>query len=71
MLPSLYLILTVYDVIADPPLEGAVQLIVTLTLVLVDVVGAAGTAGIAAALIVNSDESALKPTKLRAVTLKV
>jgi len=56
----------VYDVIGDPPFDGAVQLIVTLTFVLVDVAGAAGTPGFAAALITTSDESAPKPTRLRA-----
>jgi len=68
---SLWRILTVYDVIAEPPFDGAVQLIVTLTFVFTAVVGAAGTLGIAAALIDTSDESVPKPTRFRAVTLKV
>jgi hypothetical protein len=61
----------VYAVIAEPPLEGATQLIVTLTFVFTAVVGAAGTLGIAAALMATSDESVPKPTRLRAVTLNV
>jgi hypothetical protein len=61
----------VYAVIAEPPLEGATQLMVTLTFVFTDVVGAAGTLGMAAALMATSDESVPKPTRLRAVTLKV
>jgi hypothetical protein len=61
----------VYAVIAEPPLEGATQLIVTLTFVFTAVVGAAGTLGMAAALMATSDESVPKPTRLRAVTLKV
>jgi hypothetical protein len=61
----------VYVVIAEPPLEGATQLMVTLTFVLTAVVGAAGTLGMAAALMATSDESVPKPTRLRAVTLKV
>jgi hypothetical protein len=47
----------VYAVIAEPPLEGATQLIVTLMFELTVVVGAAGTLGLAAALTLNSDES--------------
>jgi len=50
VLPLLCLIATVYAVIAEPPLNGATQLIVTLTFVFVDVVGAAGTLGMPAAL---------------------
>jgi hypothetical protein len=61
----------VYAVIAEPPLEGAIQLIVTLMFVLAAVVGAAGTLGLAAALTLNTDESSPKPTRVRAVTLKV
>ena len=68
---SLWRILTVYEVIVEPPLDGAVQLIVTLTFLFTIVVGAAGTLGIVAALIDTSDESWPKPTKVRAVTLKV
>ena len=60
-----------YEVIGEPPLDGATQLIVTLTFVFAAVDGAAGTLGIAAALIVTSDESAPKPASVRAVTLKV
>ena len=60
-----------YAVIAEPPVEGATQLIVTLMFVLTDVDGAAGTLGLAAALTLNSDESSPRPTKVRAVTLKV
>ena len=58
-------------VIAEPPLEGATQLMVTLTFVFAAVVGAAGMLGMAAALMATSDESVPKPTRLRAVTLKV
>ena len=46
-----------YAVIAEPPLEGATQLILTLKFVLTAVVAAAGTSGLAAALTLNSDES--------------
>ena len=45
-----------YAVIAEPPLEGATQLILTLNFVLTAFVGAAGTLGLAAALTLNSDE---------------
>ena len=69
--PSPLRIATVYPVIAEPPLNGASQVIVTLTFVFTVVVGTAGTLGIAAALTFNSDESAPKPTVLRAVTLTV
>lgn len=55
--------------IGEPPLDGAAQLIVTLTFVFAAVVGAAGTLGIAAALIATSVESAPKPARVRAVTL--
>jgi len=61
----------VYAVIAEPPLKGAVQLMVTLTFVFTAVVDAAGIVGIEAALIDISEESWPKPTKVRAVTLKV
>ena len=44
---------------------------VTLTFVFTDVVGAAGTLGMDAALIDTSVESEPRPTILRAVTLKV
>jgi hypothetical protein len=71
VVPSLWRIATVYAVIAEPPLEGATQLIVTLTFVFTAVVGAAGTLGMAAALMATSDESVPKPTRLRAVTLNV
>jgi len=71
VVPSLWRIATVYVVIAEPPLEGATQLIVTLTFVFTAVVGAAGTLGMAAALMATSDESVPKPTRFRAVTLKV
>ena len=71
VVPSLWRIATVYAVIAEPPLEGATQLIVTLTFVFTAVVGAAGTLGFAAALTLNSDESSPRPTRVRAVTLKV
>jgi hypothetical protein len=46
----------VYPVIGEPPLFGATQAIVTLMLELTEVVGAARTLGIAAALILTSDE---------------
>ncbi len=69
--PSLSRIATVYAVIAEPPLKGATQLIVTLTFVLTAVVGADGTFGFDAALTINSDESSPRPTRFRAVTLKV
>ena len=71
MLPSLCRIFTVYEVIGEPPLDGAAQLIVTLTLVFIVVVGAAGALGIDAALIDTSDESGPKPTRFLAVTLNV
>jgi len=58
-------------VIAEPPLNGAAQVTITLTLEFTAVVGAAGTLGIAAALIETSDESSPRPTRLLAVTLKV
>jgi hypothetical protein len=60
-----------YAVIAEPPFEGVAQLIVTLMFVLTAVDGAAGTLGLAAALTLNSDESSPRPTRVRAVTLKV
>ena len=63
--------MTEYEVIAEPPLEGAVQLIVTLTFEFTVVDGAVGTLGTAAALIDTSDESEPKPTRFLAVTLKV
>ena len=44
---------------------------VTLVLEFTDVTGATGVLGFAAALMLNSAESAPKPIKLRAVTLKV
>ena len=44
---------------------------VTLTFVFTAVVGAAGTLGMAAALMATSDESVPKPTRFRAVTLNV
>ena len=62
---------TVYAVIVEPPLNGASQLMVTLTFELTVVVGAAGTLGMAAALMATSVESAPRPTRVRAVTLKV
>lgn len=68
---SLYLIATLYELIAEPPLNGATQLIVTLTLEFTAVVGACGTLGMAAALMATEDESGPRPTMLRAVTLKV
>ena len=71
VVPSLWRIATMYAVITEPPLEGATQLIVTLTFVLAAVVGAAGTLGMAAALMATSDESVPKPTRFRAVTLNV
>ena len=46
-------------------------MIVTLVFELTDVIGAAGTLGLAAALTFTSEESVPKPTKVRAVTLKV
>ena len=52
-------------------MNGAAQLMVTLTLVLVCVVGAAGTLGTAAALMVTSDESGPRPMRFLAATLKV
>jgi hypothetical protein len=58
-------------VIAEPPFDGADQVIVTLTFVFTAVDGAAGTLGLAAALTLSSDESAPKPTIVRAVTLNV
>jgi hypothetical protein len=58
-------------VIAEPPLDGADHVIVTETFVFTDVVGAAGTLGLAAALTLNSDESAPKPIRVRAVILNV
>ena len=51
-------IATLYPVIDDPPSEGAIQEIVTLVFEVNEVVGAAGTLGIFAALIFNSDEPA-------------
>ena len=71
VLPSLWRIATVYAVIADPPLYGADQVIVTLTFVFTNVDGAAGEVGFAAALTLNSDESSPEPTRVRAVTLNV
>ena len=72
VLPSLWRIATVYPVIAEPPLvDGADQMIVTLVFELTDVIGAAGTLGLAAALTFTSEESVPKPTKVRAVILKV
>lgn len=71
VVPSLWRILTAYELIADPPLNGAVQLMVTLTFEFTEVVGAVGTKGTDAALIETSDESAPRPTRLRALTLKV
>ena len=59
------------EVIGEPPLFGAVQLIVTLVFEFVDVDGLAGKSGFAAALTSTSDESAPKPATLRAVTLNV
>jgi len=56
---------------ADPPLVGAVQLIVTLTLELTVVVGAAGTLGMAAARMAISAESGPRPTRFLAVILNV
>jgi len=60
-----------YEVIAEPPFDGATQLMVTLVFEFTVVVGAAGTLGIAAALIDTSDESGPSPTRFLAVTLKV
>lgn len=57
---------SVYDVIGEPLLFGAIQLNVTLTFVLMTVVGAAITSGIAAALIDTSFEFSPKPTRVRA-----
>ena len=71
VVPSLWRIATVYAVIAEPPLNGAIQLIVTLTLVLVAVVGGPIMPGIAAALIETKAESAPRPTRFLALTLKV
>ena len=71
VVPSLWRIATMYAVIAEPPLEGATQLIVTLMFVLTEVVGADGTLGLDAALTLNSDESSPRPTRVRAVTLNV
>jgi len=58
-------------VIAEPPLNGAIQLIVTLTFELVAVVGGPIIPGMAAALMATKAESAPRPTRLRALTLKV
>ena len=52
---------TARAVIAKPLADGATQEIVTLTFVFTDLVGAAGTPGLAAALIATSDESASFP----------
>ena len=57
--------------IAEPPLDGADQVIVTEMFVFTDVVGAARTLGLAAALTLSSVESVPKPIRVRAVTLKV
>ena len=59
-----------YWVISEPPVDGATQLIVTLTFVLTVVVGAAGASGTPAALISTTDESGPEPTEFRAETLK-
>ena len=68
---SFYRIETVYELITEPPFDGATQLIVTLTLVFTAVVGAAGTLGMAAALIDTSFESAPRPLRFLATTLNV
>ncbi len=57
--------------IAEPLFVGAVQEIVTLVFETTEVDGATGTVGFAAALTLNSDESAPRPTTLRAVILNV
>ena len=69
--PSIFLIATVYPVIAEPPFAGATQEIVTSMFVFNEIVGAAGTLGTEAALTSSPGESAPKPIKLRAVTLNV
>ena len=56
--------------IGEPPLYGAVQLIVTLVFEFTEVDGLAGKSGFAAALTFTS-VSAPKPAKLRALTLNV
>ena len=61
-LPSVRRADIVFAVILEPTLEGSTQLMVTLKFVLTAVVGAAGTPGMAAALIDTSDEFSLKPT---------
>ena len=57
--PSLYLIFIVYEVIGEPPLNGADQVIVTPVLETTEVTGEVGVLGLAAALIENSDEAVL------------
>jgi hypothetical protein len=49
-MPSLFLILTMYDVINEPPLSGVTQLTTTLRSLII-VLGAIGWAGISAAKI--------------------
>ncbi len=64
-------IATVYPVIGEPPSAGATQVMVTLVFEFTVVVGEVGTLGSAAALMTISDDSAPKPSKLRAATLNV
>jgi hypothetical protein len=68
--PTLFFIATVYPVIGEPPSAGNTQAIITLVFEILEVVGAAGTLGFAAAITFTSDESAPYPTKLKAATLK-
>ena len=49
----------VYEVIAEPPLEGATQVTTTFVFEITVVVGAAGVLGLAAARTANSDETVL------------
>jgi hypothetical protein len=57
--PTLWRIVTVYDVMGEPPLKGAVHWIITPVFEIVTVEGAAGREGLAAALTSISDEKAL------------
>jgi hypothetical protein len=61
----------VYEVIGEPPLKGAAQVITTLVFDTTVVTGSAGVLGLAAALIVISVEYSLKPTKVLASILKL
>lgn len=68
VVPSDCLIVITYDVIGEPPVLGALQLMATL-FPLTAVVGAMGVSGIPDALTSNSVDSTLSPTMFLAYIL--